>query len=95
MAEVDAAPLITSTPELSDPMTWDEICQRDPDEWVCLVEIDRISPNHFDFRTARVVGHGKTRREPLVQARAWRSRYPSIGHYSTGSLDFTMSQQYL
>lgn len=95
MAEVDVAPQLASIFEISEPLTWDEICQRYPDEWVCLVEIDRVEPNHFGFRTARVVGHGKTRREPLVQARAWRSRYSSIGHYSTRSTDFETRQQYL
>jgi len=36
------------------------------------VTIDRVHPNGFAFRTARVVGHGKTRREPFEQARSWR-----------------------
>lgn len=71
-------------PMLSEPMTWTEICARYPEQWVCLVEIDRIHPNNFHFRAARVVGHGKTRREPLVQARPWWDHYNEIGHYFTG-----------
>lgn len=74
------------TLEVSEPLTWAEICERHPSEWVCLVEIDRAEPNSFSFRTARIVGHGKTRREPLQQAQPWREHYPSIGHYFTGSL---------
>ena len=70
-------------PTISDPLTWDEICARYPDEWVCLVEIDRVEPQNFEFRTARVIGHGKTRRVPFEQARPWRQRYKRIGHYST------------
>jgi hypothetical protein len=73
----------TITPTISEPLAWDEICKRYPDEWVCLVEIDRVEPQNFEFRTARVVGHGKTRREPLDQARPWREHYKSIGHYFT------------
>jgi DNA primase len=69
---------------VSEPLTWAEIRERHPDEWVCLVEIDRIEENNFEFRTARVVGHGKTRREPLDQARPLRIRYEEIGHYYTG-----------
>ena len=72
--------------EISEPLSWKEICARHPDQWVCLVEIDRIASNAFDFRTARIVGHGPTRREPLEQAMRWRSRYRSIGHYFTGSM---------
>jgi hypothetical protein len=70
--------------EISEPLTWTEICARHPDEWVCLVEIDRVHPYGFAFRTARVIGHGKTRREPLDQALPWRARYEVIGHYFTG-----------
>jgi hypothetical protein len=69
---------------VSEPLTWAEIRERYPDEWVCLVEIDRIDEDHFEFRTARVAGHGKTRREPLDQARPLRARYEEIGHYYTG-----------
>jgi hypothetical protein len=71
-------------PTISEPLTWAEICARHPDEWVCLVEIDRVHPNGFEFRTARVIGHGKTRREPVEQAMTWRAEYEFIGHYFTG-----------
>jgi hypothetical protein len=73
-------------PTISEPLSWEEICRRYPDEWVCLVEIDRPVPQDFEFRTARVVGHGKTRREPLDQARRWREHYKTIGHYFTEHL---------
>jgi hypothetical protein len=74
----------TIAPTMSGPLTCEEICEKYPDEWVCLVEIDWIEPYKFEFRTARVVGHGKTRLDPLDQARPWRQRYKSIGHYFTG-----------
>jgi hypothetical protein len=40
-------------PEISEPLTWAEICTRYPDEWVCIVEMDHLHPNGFGFRTAR------------------------------------------
>jgi hypothetical protein len=70
--------------EISEPLKWAEICARYPNEWVCLVEIDRVHPNGFEFRTARVVGHGKTRRAPFDQALPLRDRYKVFGHYYTG-----------
>lgn len=70
--------------EISEPLTWAEICTRYPDEWVCLAEMDRLHPFGFAFRTARVIGHGKTRRDPVDQARSWRAHYSVIGHYYTG-----------
>jgi hypothetical protein len=76
------------TPSISEPLTWAQIRERYPDEWVCLVEMDRIHPHGFDFRTARVVGHGKTRREPFEQAAAFEDKYAVIGHYFTGRIAY-------
>jgi len=76
----------TLEPVISEPLTWKEICARYPDAWVCLVEIDWVNENDLDFHSARVVGHGKTRREPLAQARPLRARYEEIGHFFTGPI---------
>jgi len=73
-------------PAISEPLSWAEICARYPDEWVCLVEMDRVDPNGFEFRTARVIGHGRTRRAPVEQAMVWRDHYKLIGHYFTGRI---------
>ena len=54
---------------VSEPLTWKQICERYPDEWVVLVEVDWVNDTDFEFRSARVAGHGKTRKEPLEQAR--------------------------
>ena len=69
---------------ITDPLTWAEICERYPDQQVCLVEIDRIHPRGLEFRTARVIGHGKTRRKAFEQSRAWRDRYSELGCRFTG-----------
>jgi hypothetical protein len=71
---------------ISDPLTWNEICTRYPDEWVALVEIDWVNENDLDFRSARVAGHGKMRKEPLDQARPLRAQYDEIGHFFTGPI---------
>jgi hypothetical protein len=76
----------TIEPVLSEPLTWQEICARYPDQWVALVEIDWFDEDDLDFRSARVAGHGKTRREPLDQARPLRERYVEIGHFFTGPI---------
>lgn len=72
-----------SHPSLSEPMTWRVICEKYPDQWVALVEVDWVNETDFDFRSARVVGHG-SRRQQYEQARAWSSRYSSMGHFYTG-----------
>jgi hypothetical protein len=73
-----------SAPCLSKPMTWREICEMYPDEWVALVEIDWVNDRDFDFRSARVAGHGKGRREPMIQAQPLWELHGEIGHYFTG-----------
>ena len=74
----------TLAPSISEPLTWAEICERYPDQQVCLAEIDRIHPRGFAFRTARVVGRGKTRREAFDQAQPWWGNGKEIGRYFTG-----------
>ncbi|HEX3766621.1 MAG TPA: hypothetical protein VHW23_48335 [Kofleriaceae bacterium] len=81
--ETTSNPQAVEAPFISEPLTWEQICERYPDQWVCLVEMDKINDTDFDFRTARVVGHGKTRRDPLDQARPLCEQYELIGHYFT------------
>jgi hypothetical protein len=51
-----------------------------------LVEIDWVNDRDFDFRSARVAGHGMRRKDPLVQARRFWDRYRSMGHFFTGRI---------
>jgi hypothetical protein len=67
-------------------LSWEQICELHPDEWVCLADMDWVNETDFNLCSARVLGHGKTRKEPLAQARSWLKRYPSIGHFFTGSI---------
>lgn len=76
----------TVDPVVSDPLTWPEICARYPDQWVAFVEIDWVNENDLDFRSARVAGHGKTRKEPLDQVHPLRARYDESGHFFTGPI---------
>lgn len=73
-------------PAISEPLTWDEIRVRYPNQWVCLAEIGWLNDTDFAFTTARVVGHGKTSRVPLELARPLRAQYPEIGHFFTGKI---------
>jgi hypothetical protein len=84
MSAAEAVEIVPA--EISEPLTWAEICARYPDEWVCLVEMDRVHRYGFEFRTARVIGHGKTRGAPFEQARPWRDHYEVVGHYFTGRI---------
>ena len=45
--------------------TWANICRRHPDEWVCLLEIEREADG--SIRSARVIGHDVSIEEALDQ----------------------------
>lgn len=81
---------VTAAANLSEPLTWARICERYPDEWVVLVEVDWVEKDEdnltFEFHSARVATHGPTRREPLMQAKPLRARYPEMAHYFTGQV---------
>lgn len=79
-------------PAITDALTWPQIREAYPDQWVCVVEMEWDVPRKFHFRSARVVGHGNTRREPLAQAHLWRTRYSEIGHFFTGKIVAPLSR---
>jgi hypothetical protein len=68
---------------VTEPMSWVQICERYPDQWVALVELDWDDETD-EFTTARVAGHGATRREPFAQMRRAGLRYDEVGHFFTG-----------
>jgi hypothetical protein len=72
---------------MSEPLTWREIREQYPDQWVCLVEFDRVDLRKFAFRTARVVGHSKCRHDAVEQARPWWRQYEELGQHFTGQTD--------
>jgi hypothetical protein len=49
-------------PEETEPLAWSEICTRYPAQYVCLVDVDRDELGSPVIKTARVVGHGPTRK---------------------------------
>mgnify|MGYP000028136235 CR=1 FL=1 len=70
-------------PHVSEPLSWREICQRFPDQWIALVALDWVDDRDEPFQTALVAGHG-SRREALAQARPLRKLFASLGPFHTG-----------
>ncbi|HEX7843740.1 MAG TPA: hypothetical protein VF469_39975 [Kofleriaceae bacterium] len=73
-------------PTVTEPLTWAEICERYPDEWVCLVEIEHEPPPGIAIRSARIAGHGKTRKQSLERVDVLWETYPVFGHFFTGRI---------
>ena len=64
------------------PLGWAEICARYPDQFVCLVDVVPVELRSPEIRTARIVGHGPTRRAAFDPIRNTRK-------YSRWSVVFT------
>ena len=69
-------------PGETQPLPWAEICARYPDQFVCLVDVVPVELRSPEIRTARVVGHGPTRRAAFDPIRNTRQ-------YSRWSVVFT------
>lgn len=76
-----AEPIVLVEP---DPLPWAEIRARYPDQYVCLVDIKRVEPRCTEIETARVVGHGATRRAAFEPIRDLGARYPRHAVRFTG-----------
>jgi len=68
---------------ISEPMTWSEICEYFPDQWIALVALDWADERDQPIRTALVAGCG-TRREALRQAKPLLKLFDQIGPFFTG-----------
>lgn len=79
---MNAAEKIAST--VPESLAWAEICERYPDQFVCLVDVDRFHPHGLDVRSARVIAAGPTRAKAFGEASAWQSVYPEIRIDYTG-----------
>ena len=84
---MDAAEKIE--PAISEPLSWDEICKRYPDQFVCLTEVDYVDPASRKVLTARVIGGWRARGEAIEQAELWRARDHRISVRLTGKYDST------
>lgn len=69
---------------VSDPVAWDELCRRFPNQWVVLVELGWTDDAGADVRTAFVAGTG-TKREALAAARPLLAVFDKLGCYHTGA----------
>ncbi|MEP6859966.1 MAG: hypothetical protein ABJE66_05060 [Deltaproteobacteria bacterium] len=86
MSESHARPAV----QISELLSWAEICDRYSDQWVALVEIE-WGDDEDVVRSARVAGSGPRRADPLLQARALPTQYEEIGHFYTGRVRAPLS----
>lgn len=61
-------------------MTWEQICQKYPEEWVILIDVDWINDTDLELRAAVVIDHSKRYGEALRRTRD----VPVCTHLHTG-----------
>jgi hypothetical protein len=80
-ASVDA--MATATDER---LTWEQICERYPEQFVVMVDHDWQPDNVTEFKTARVIGVGSSRAEAKERARPQLDFVREWGCHFTGLL---------
>lgn len=55
--------------EIEERLTWEQICERYPEQWVVMVDHDWQPHNITEFKTARVLAVGNSRAEAKQRAR--------------------------
>jgi len=71
-------------------LTWDEICERFPDEWVVLSDADWMNETDFEFGSAEVIGHHKHRKDASPTMKAALERDQEVGCFWTGPIRGTL-----
>ena len=72
--------------EISERLTWPQIRERYPDQWVVLVEHDWDEVNLSSYTTARALGCGASRAEAIEHARSALDAYDGYGCRYTGTI---------
>lgn len=72
--------------DLSERLTWPQIRERYPDQWVVLVEHDWDEHNLSSYNTARALACGASRAEALARARPALDAYNCYGCRYTGTI---------
>lgn len=84
LAAIRAAVGVRQTPFISEPLSWERICERYPDEWVCLVDMDGKAVSDPACSNGRVVGHSRDLGAALAQSRLFRHQYQGMASFFTG-----------
>ena len=77
---------------VSEPLTWKQICDRYPDEWVVLVDTRWINDTDSEFDTAVVLGHFKSRKDASPHIKAAFQHHHEIGSFWTGAIRSPLSR---
>jgi hypothetical protein len=69
-----------------DRLSWKQICKLYPDEWVVVTDIKWLDEGDYEFDSALVLGHFRSRKEASPHIKAAFQHYDEIGSYWTGAI---------
>jgi hypothetical protein len=72
--------------DIEERLTWEQICERYPDQWVVMVDHDWQPHNITEFKTARVLAVGNSRAEVKERARPQLASIYEWGCHFTGPI---------
>jgi hypothetical protein len=78
--------------DISERLTWQQIRERYPDQWVVLVEHDWDEHDLSSYKTARALAGGASRAEAVARARPALDAYEGYGCRYTGTIRGPMFQ---
>ena len=67
-------------------LTWEQICERYPEQWVVLIDHERLPHDLAGFKTARVLAVGSSRAEAKERGRPQLDSISSWGCHFTGPI---------
>jgi hypothetical protein len=78
--------------DTSERLTWQQIRERYPDQWVILIDHDWQEHDLTRYSTARVLAYGSTRADAVARGRPALDAYRSYGCRYTGTIRGPMFQ---
>jgi hypothetical protein len=67
-------------------LTWKQMCERFPEQWVVVADADRVNEIDLELMTAVVLGNFKRRKDASPRIKTAFADYSEIGCYWTGKI---------
>ena len=67
-------------------LSWAEICDRYPNQWVVIADADWLNDTDFDFATAEVIATHHRRKDASPDIKTGRARNREVGCFWTGEI---------
>ena len=67
-------------------LTWKQVCELFPEQWVVIADADRVNDTDFEFGTAVVLGHFKRCKDASTHIKVAFKNIDEVDCYWTGKI---------